>query len=93
MGRWSKRWRRGKEASRLTYGLSIQMQLKEIEKEITSMKIKNNPRPSLRLREKDQPSKSPRKTFTVNLFFSFLILLRQDLMQSRMPLDILYSQG
>lgn len=71
MGRWSKRWRRGKEASRLTYGLSIQMQLKEIEKEITSMKIKNNPRPSLRLREKDQSSKSPRKTFIVNLFFFF----------------------
>lgn len=41
MGRWSKRWRRGKEASRLTYGLSIHMQLKEIEKEITSMNAEN----------------------------------------------------
>lgn len=29
-----------KEARRLTYGLSTQMQLKEIEKEITSMKSK-----------------------------------------------------
>lgn len=95
MGRWSKSWRRGKEASRLTYSLSIQMQLKEIEKEITSMKIKNNPCPGLRLREKSSIKQKSQEDFHCEpfFFFPFLILLILDLMQPRMTLNILYSQG